>query len=385
MIDKAVQMDKLKPVDSSVKHSSSAVDTVAICYAIKTFWKELAWPDVEDCFTLITRIVADICQSCIYYADRMRKKLDLFSRVLNVFQVTPEWCYAMNNIDYVRRSIEPLVHELEVAKIVQKLAALHGDKRVTKYQNCELTIQIVVEDNNDTMSNKLVDLISNAINKMLPVIERLLLQGIELEMNNKSLDELMIYLDTSLLTMRNEMDSDNFKRVLDIIWDTVLSKMKDITRLGVNQPPQYYKHVLNIFDVLVEYFKESKEAIDEFRQSLELYSLSTNELIHMYYLEQCQTIQSNGGDCGQLTIRAMILKNQGLLKIEILNCRNLKPNGSDKCCNPFVRFKFVPENKFLDISNSKHRTKDQKKTFFPLFDETFQISLTNDQMNLKMP
>lgn len=69
----------------------------------------------------------------------------------------------MNNIDYVRHSIEPLVQELGVASIVQKLAEYRSD---TASQHCQQTLKLVVDNANDTVSNKLLDLILNAINKV---------------------------------------------------------------------------------------------------------------------------------------------------------------------------------------------------------------------------
>lgn len=56
-IEKAVDLDKLIPVDSSVKYSSSAVDTLTIFYQIKTFWQQLNWPDVEGSYTFIAKII----------------------------------------------------------------------------------------------------------------------------------------------------------------------------------------------------------------------------------------------------------------------------------------------------------------------------------------
>ncbi|KAI5741002.1 hypothetical protein M8J76_009426 [Diaphorina citri] len=284
----------------------------------------------------------------------------------------------MNNIDYVRHSIEPLVQELGVDKIVQKLAEFRSD---TASKQCQQTLKLVVDNANDTVSNKLLDLILNA---MLPVIEKHLLEGIEMETDANSLDKLMSYLDDSLMTMRNQLNPDNFQRVLSIVWNSVSFKVENMTLSSLNQkkPPQFFKHLLKIFDVLVEFFNESNEASQEFRQSLQLYSLTTDELTHLYHLQQCKKIQSaDQGDCGQLTIRAMILKNQGILKIEIMNARNLKPVDSEGNCDPYVKINFLPEDKFLNTT--KPRTKVHKKTLYPLFDETFQVVLTNDQMDLK--
>ena len=56
-ITKAVDLDELKPVDELVQHSSSAVDLRTVLIQIKTFWKELNWPDVEESYALLSKIL----------------------------------------------------------------------------------------------------------------------------------------------------------------------------------------------------------------------------------------------------------------------------------------------------------------------------------------
>lgn len=56
-IEKAIDLDKLVPIDETVKYSSSAVDTLAIFNQIKIFWEQLGWPDIEGSYALIARII----------------------------------------------------------------------------------------------------------------------------------------------------------------------------------------------------------------------------------------------------------------------------------------------------------------------------------------
>ena len=90
-IGKAIALDSLQPIDSLVKFSSSAVDTVTVFYQvtlrfprqpsprcrlrrdysvfmiifpfphfpikIKTFWEQLAWPDTEGALTFVIKII----------------------------------------------------------------------------------------------------------------------------------------------------------------------------------------------------------------------------------------------------------------------------------------------------------------------------------------
>lgn len=112
-IEKAIELDQLIAVDNSVKYSSSAVDTLAIFYQIKIFWQQLDWPDVEGSYIFVGKIVDDICRCCVFYADRMSIRVeglgDIQSVYENKFEVTREWCLAINNIDYIRQSLSPFI------------------------------------------------------------------------------------------------------------------------------------------------------------------------------------------------------------------------------------------------------------------------------------
>lgn len=44
-----------------MKHSSSAVDIKTVLLQVKTFWKQLNWPDVEASYAFISKIL-DVSQ-----------------------------------------------------------------------------------------------------------------------------------------------------------------------------------------------------------------------------------------------------------------------------------------------------------------------------------
>ena len=46
-------------------------------------------------------------------------------------------------------------------------------------------------------------------------------------------------------------------------------------------------------------------------------------------------------------------------------------NANDGLCDPYVHLKLVPSQKFLECP--KHRSRIQRRTLFPLFDETFDL------------
>lgn len=220
-IEKAIELDSLKPNDDAVKYSSSAIDTFAIFYQMKVFWEQLDWPDVEGTFTFVSKIIDDICRCCVFYADRMSSRVENLGNVKNVyenrFEVTREWCVAINNIDYIRETLSPFVKELNVNGVIAKLAEFRSPLEA---ERCSDTMKNVIENALDTETNKIVDLIETVAKKMSPSMQRFLLEGAQvLHQDSNSMDRLMMYMEESLKMLNTELNDLNFERILDAIWN----------------------------------------------------------------------------------------------------------------------------------------------------------------------
>lgn len=382
-IQKAIELDPLIAVDATVKYSSSAVDTLAIFYQIRIFWQQLAWPNAEGAFIFVSKIVDDICRCCVFYADKMAERVDKLGIVETVyekkFQVTPEWCLAINNIDYIRQSIHSFVKELGVDDIIRNMSDYRGPLDA---QRCSDTLQNVIENAIDTEKNAILELIGKLAQKMNPAMRRFLTEGAELfDTDSNAMDRLMMYMEDSLKTLHTELNDDNFTRVLDAIWMEISCILFDLVQssLEKRRPPSFYSNLRSTLQVMVENFKcqnnsrvqssdrETLEAIDKL---LELHGYETADLIHQYYKER-YTIQKtmDNAPFGLLTVQCFFQKNT--LEIEILNAKHLVPMDSDGSCDPFVRIHFYPEDKFIHASQPK--TKVVSKTLFPMFDEKFSM------------
>lgn len=88
--ERAVELDSLVKVHSSLNHSSSAVDTLAVFYQIKAFWEQLAWPDVEGSYSFMAKIIDDICKYSLHYSDQMSNKVSRTVIENQIFEVTKE-------------------------------------------------------------------------------------------------------------------------------------------------------------------------------------------------------------------------------------------------------------------------------------------------------
>ncbi|XP_063362418.1 protein unc-13 homolog 4B isoform X3 [Cydia amplana] len=414
-IEKAVDLDPLTVIDSSVKYSSSAVDTLQIFYQIKIFWTQLAWPDVEGSYTFVAKIIDDICRCCVFYSDRMSGRVDNAGRVSTVFEerfeVTSEWCVAINNIDYVRQSLEPFVEELGMDDIIQRLCEC---KSPVEAQRCKDTLQCVIANAIDTVKNKIVEILEIMVKKMMPSITRFLMEGAELlHQDCSSMDRVMRYLEANLDTLYQQLNNDNFSRTLDIVWEQLgevlyeliqanlehrkakITRYIDPRRLtksaaanldAKRRPPSFFSNLHECLKIMIRSFRQdhkdiySSETLKRVEYLLKLHGMETRELIHQYHLERWQEQQAiNEPKMGILTVRAQFIEDN--LKLEILNARNLVATDSNGLCDSYVRVWLLPEDSFANVM--KPKTQTHNKNLFPLYDEMFLIPLSHEQRRVR--
>ena len=64
---------------------------------------------------------------------------------------------------------------------------------------------------------------------MCPSMKRLLIEGAELfHQDSNSVDKVMRYLDDNLHMMHDNLNEENFNRILEIIWSCLNSILKDL-------------------------------------------------------------------------------------------------------------------------------------------------------------
>ncbi|XP_071872058.1 C2 and C2B_Munc13-like domain-containing protein staccato isoform X3 [Bombus fervidus] len=417
-IDRAVEFDTLQAVDNSVQYSSSAVDTLTIFYQIKVFWTQLAWPDTEGSYTFIAKIIDDICKCSIAYADKMAKKAELTTELEQLsessvyerrFSVSTAWCFAINNIDYIRTSIAPLANDLGLQNIVDELAE---KKTQEDADRCKQTLQLIIDNATDTVKNKIIELLQVVADKMSPAMNRYLMEGAELiDTTSNTMDRLLQYLDSNLSTLHDYLNEDNFERILHVIWDTLSESLYQLVHnnLERRRPPSFYSNLHRTLHTLIRYFNVGADetanvkVLEKIEHLLELHGLETAELIHRYHQERIkEQNELEESEYGQITVKAQFVDNS--LNIQILNARKLRPvdsngdlvgkvstlkhklhtkskqrlkEGKTSSCDSYVKVKLLPEEKFADVKLPK--THVQKENLYPLYDEIFNIPLTSEQ------
>ncbi|XP_015184155.1 PREDICTED: protein unc-13 homolog D-like isoform X7 [Polistes dominula] len=390
-IDRAVEFDTLQAVDNTVQYTSSAVDTLTIFYQIKVFWTQLAWPDVEGSYTFIAKIIDDICKCSIAYADKMATKAETTTDLEQLnessvyerkFLVSNAWCFAINNIDYIRTSIGPLANDLGLQAIVD---ALKENKTEEEADRCKQTLELIIANAADTVRNKIIELLEFVAHKMAPAMSRYLMEGAELiDTTSNAMDRLLQYLDSNLTTLHDNLSQDNFERVLLVIWEIMSETLYQLvnSNLEKRRPPSFYSNLHRTLHTLIKFFNlgadetSNVQVLEKIEELLKLHGLETAELIHRYNQDRLKEQKEMEETIyGLLTVKASFLNNS--LNIQILNARNLRPMDSNGKCDSYVKIRLLPENKFIDTKTPK--THVQKETLFPLFDETFNIPLTEEQ------
>lgn len=142
------------------------------------------------------------------------------------FEVSNAWCFAINNIDYIRTSIGPLAEDLGLKSIVEALAA---NKTEQEAERCHQTLRLVIDNATETVSNKIVELLEVVATKMTPAMNRYLTEGAELiDTTSNAMDRLLGYLDSNITTLHDNLNETNFERVLLVIWELMSKILYDL-------------------------------------------------------------------------------------------------------------------------------------------------------------
>jgi len=431
-IIKAVELDDLSPVDDLVKHSSSAVDIRTVLMQIKTFWAQLSWPDVESSYAYISKILDDVCKTTIFYADKMVERVSREQNNNGKFRVSKSLCLAINNIDHVLQYIQPFVAELGYEPTLSGLSSLNGDMVAN---SCRRTLTTLIQNAMENVENKILEVLEDVGEKMAPVIKDFLLKTTNL-MTYAARDKnsLLNFLDENLVLLKDNLTDDNFQRILAVIWESSAQTLEETIYLCIEnkKPPTYFKTLLETLKVLCDFFygdlTPRDETLTRMRQLLQLYASDSADLISRYYWERIKeqrNLQAGEYKLGSITVRAQLLRDH--LRVEVLNARHLKPPevhrgtlsekmgrasrlraksninmtrsqknldwvkskfaslkanihtqgisihtaNTQNQADPYICLRLVPNSRFSDTP--KHRTQTQRRTLFPLFDETFDF------------
>jgi len=345
-ITKAVNLDDLTtPVTDRLHHSASAVDLKTVLIQIKTFWKELNWPDPEESYALISKILDDVCKVSIFYADRMCAKVaekavgeSAYANTRR-FEVKPQQCLAINNIDDVLKFIRPFaVKDLGIDEILGSLQA-SSENGEAVVRSCRRTLMTLIQNAVENVENKIFEVLEGIGSKMAPVIQRFMVEGTARSIGGQGAGMLVVdYLDKNLVVLKENLNKENFDRIRSVIWESSAQKLDETIQASISrrQPQSYFTALLETLNILIEFFYGGKqqgnpqqpqdETLLKMKRQLQLYASDSPVLISRYLSERYKKqreVKAGEFVDGSITLRCQILREH--LRIEVLNARHLKP------------------------------------------------------------
>ncbi|KAG8306648.1 hypothetical protein J6590_042432 [Homalodisca vitripennis] len=294
-------------------------------------------------------------------------------------------CVAMNDLEYVRRSLSLLPDELQVEAVLDAVRAA-GDHSTQWRDNIQGLLDSATHQLNSDIS-----LIINRIGvKMRPALKKAMFHlawSPDSLPTSDAISPLLEYLDSHLIALNAALLPRNFERVLSLVWDTCVTELAhQMDGHSQDKMPGFYDRLYEALDILAEFFHSDGKGLgldglktDVYRgveQRLGYHKTETEQLVHMYHLERLQDqLTTESTQYGVLTVRAYF--HHDSLCVEVLNARDVIPLDPNGFSDPFVIVELLPRNLFSHCA--EQITNVQKKTLNPLFDECFEFSVSLDQ------
>ncbi|KAL6435453.1 hypothetical protein ACFW04_005437 [Cataglyphis niger] len=392
-IRRAAELDRMCTGEYFVKHCTSAIDAVACFYQIKEFWKKLAWPDLPASYNFVLKVVDAICSSAAYYAEITHQKLadsgyyEEHTPYKTTDEVIAQMCVAINGLEYVRRWLLTLGEELRVEQVLTALENQAGESARIQWRNALMT---PLEQTPEQMLLFINQIVSRIGAKMRPPLKKAMFHlawSPDSLPTTEAIAPLVEYLDVHLVALNSALLSANFNRILQDIWEVILSELSSqMDGNAEDKPVMFYERLHEALDLLVKFFNADDKGLplDVLRcqsfmnaeERLQYHKMDTTFLIDRFYYQRLQD-QYNTTTCeyGVLTVRAYL--NHDSLCVEVINARDVIPLDPNGFSDPFVIIELLPRRMFEHCA--EQQTNVKKRTLNPMFDECFEFSVHVEQ------
>ncbi|NXT76262.1 UN13D protein, partial [Zapornia atra] len=334
---RAVQMDQLTPFGEHNKHSTSTVD-LSTCYAqiVKT-WQQLNWPDPEEAFMIMVKLVEDMCRIALMYCRLIKERAEALSlSEQNEGEAANRLCIVVNNIKQLRLLILKLPSQLDWAQLEQRTGA------VINHQQIQHTLHHQLDSAVSCLDHEIQDVVQALATKLEKGIARHI-QELSSSNNNQepedSIIPLMKFLESELQYLNEHLVQENFKSLLTLLWHHTLDVL--LAAAGQQVPlAQRYKKLHCALKSLELCFHAEGCGLPletlhtttflSLETHLALCSATSRKLIQKYFINRIQQqLNTSSEKYGAVTIKALYRPSEQKLRVEVLNAVNLIPLDSN--------------------------------------------------------
>ncbi|KAM6050015.1 protein unc-13 homolog D isoform 3-T3 [Theristicus caerulescens] len=376
---RAVQMDQLTPFGEHNKHSTSTVD-LSTCYAqiVKT-WQQLNWPDPEEAFMIMVKLVEDMCKIALMYCRLIKERAEALSlNERNEGKAANRLCIVVNNIKQLRLLIRKLPLQLDWAQLEQRT----GD--VIDQQQIQHTLHNQLDSTVSCLDHEVRDVVQALATKLEKGIARHIQ---ELSSSNDtrepedSIIPLMKFLESELQYLNEHLVHENFKSLLALLWHHTLAVLSAAAGQQGPSTQRYKKLHCALKSLELCFHAEGcglpletlhTAAFLSLETHLALCSATSRKLIQKYFSNRIQQqLDTSSEKYGAVTIKALYRPSEQKLRVEVLNAVNLIPLDSNGSSDPFVQLTLEPRHEFPEVV--ARTTQCKRNELHPLFDEAFDF------------
>ncbi|XP_061222893.1 protein unc-13 homolog D isoform X3 [Neopsephotus bourkii] len=376
---RAVQMDQLTPFGEHNKHSTSTVD-LSTCYAqiVKT-WQQLNWPDPEEAFMIMVKLVEDMCRIALMYCRLIKGRAEALSlHKQNEGEEANRLCIVVNNIKQLRLLMLKLPSQLDWVQLEQRTGAVIDRQQIqhTLHNQLDSTISCLdheVQEVVQTLATKLEKGIARHIQELS--------SSNDTREPEDSIIPLMKFLESELQYLNEHLVQENFKSLLTLLWHHTLAVLS--AAMGQQVPSaQCCKKLLCALKSLELCFHAEgcglplhmlhTAVFQSLETRLDLCSATSRKLIQKYFSKRIQQqLDTSSEKYGAVTIKALYCPSEQKLHVEVLNAVNLIPLDSNGSSDPFVQLTLEPRHEFPEVV--ARATQCKRNELHPLFDEAFDF------------
>ncbi|XP_065550185.1 protein unc-13 homolog D isoform X6 [Lathamus discolor] len=376
---RAVQMDQLTPFGEHNKHSTSTVD-LSTCYAqiVKT-WQQLNWPDPEEAFMIMVKLVEDICRIALMYCRLIKGRAEALSlHKQNEGEEANRLCIVVNNIKQLRLLILKLPSQLDWVQLEQRTGA------VIDRQQIQHTLHKQLDSTISCLDHEVQEVVQTLATKLEKGIARHI-QELSSSNNTREPEDsvmpLMKFLESELQYLNEHLVQENFKSLLILLWHHTLAVLS--AAMGQQVPSaQCYKKLHCALKSLELCFHAEgcglplemlhTAVFQSLETRLDLCSATSRKLIQKYFSNRIQQqLDASSEKYGAVTIKAVYCPSEQKLHVEVLNAVNLIPLDSSGSSDPFIQLTLEPRHEFPEVV--ARATQCKRNELHPLFDEAFDF------------
>ncbi|XP_053939000.1 protein unc-13 homolog D isoform X4 [Cuculus canorus] len=376
---RAIQMDQLTPFGEHNKHSTSTVD-LSTCYAqiVKT-WQQLSWPDPEEAFMIMVKLVEDMCKIALMYCRLIKERAEALSlSEQNEGEAANRLCIVVNNIKQLRLLILRLPLQLDWAQLEQRTEAVIDPQQIqhTLHNQLDSTVSCLDHEIRDV-----VQALATKLEKGIARHIQELSSSSDTQEPEDSIIPLMKFLESELQYLNEHLVQENFNSLLALLWRHTLAVLSAAAgQLGSST--QHYKKLHYALKSLERCFHADgcglpletlhTAAFLSLETHLALCSSTSRKLIQKYFSNRIQQqLDTNSEKYGAVTIKALYRPSEQKLHVDVLNAVNLIPLDSNGSSDPFVQLTLEPRHEFPEVV--ARTTQCKRNELHPLFDEAFDF------------